>query len=131
MTTRTITLTRNAQTQATAFGQQGYRFTVTSVGTNMPSEIFRYLRVTDGLGNPMDIFDGVCRPDELVDLPTSAPASNSNPPWLRLATLDLIFASQVEAQNAWTDLQNKITTLLEALHASDILGPGETWSVTV
>lgn len=134
MPTRTVVLNRAAQQTSTSYGRMGYRFTVTATGTNIDSRIFRYLRrpVDPAVpnGTAEDVFDGICRPDEMAALPPNNPPE-SGTPMFRLATLDLIFASEEEANAAWAAIQNAVDTLLRALKASDTLSINETWTVTV
>lgn len=134
MPTRTVVLNRAAQQTGTSYGRIGYRFTVEAVGTNIDSRIFRYLRrpidpAVPG-GTTDDFFDGICRPEELVSLPANNPTSDGVP-MFRLATLDLMFASEEEATASWAAIRNAVTTLLYALKASDTLSVSESWTVTV
>jgi hypothetical protein len=123
---RAITLTRQAQSSGTSWGRLGFRFTVTaSGGVNVENEIFRFLRrpvdPSDPDSTQEDVFSGICRPEEMSALPINAPQTDADPAWLRLATLDLVFASETDAEATWTTIQADVRTLLLALDKMDVL----------
>lgn len=126
---RGITLTRQAQTIYNAANLTGYRFTVTaSNGLNMADEIFRYTKgVYDYVTNLTDdLFDGVCTSEQLASLPTGAPDPEDPDQLFRKTTIDLIFKSQADADEAWTAIKSDVDSLIKAMNFNDVLGSPET-----
>lgn len=127
---RSITLTRAAQTSGTVYDLVGFRFTVTaSAGTGINSAVFRYLRRPIDPANydagQVDEFNGLCTPEEMASLPLNNPVSGSDPAWCRKTSLDLVFATQAEAEETWLRLKQDALELLRALDRMDVLSQQE------
>lgn len=77
------------------------------------------------------VFQGVCSPHDMVDQPVGTPYPNAEPPWVRHDTVDLLFPSLSEMQDAWTLLQEELQSLLtsyqdlQVLDASEVLEFGD------
>lgn len=123
---RSITLRRRAQTRFVANAVDGFRFTVEAHSArNMPAEVFLYLRrsADPTTGAAADEFSNVCSAPDLAEYPTGGPTGT--PPFFRAATVDLVFRSQAEAEEAWEVLQREVRVLVDTLDKGDALGAAE------
>lgn len=132
---RSITLSRQAQQPATGYGREGYRWAVSvTTSSGVAREIFRFLRRPLDPSKPtdtqVDVFSGVCRPEEMASLPVGAPHEGDDPAWLRSSSVDLVFASEELADLAWSRLQVDVRSLLLALNKMDTLTPATTTTIT-
>lgn len=126
---RGITLSRAAQTNYVSSSASGYRFTVTAgSGLNMPNEIFRYARkkINYNTNATTDVFQGICTPEELEALPVGAPDPSDPAQQFRTAALDLLFNTEADASDAWTQIQADINSLILAMKYNDGLGSSQT-----
>jgi hypothetical protein len=98
----------------------------------MDPEIFRMMRKpidpTD-LARTLDVYLGVCTPVDLQDLPVGDPPNEDPAGYFRVASLDLTFASEELAGEAWEFIKADADALKEALDALDILGAAESYWV--
>lgn len=113
----------------TAQADHYYRLlvTVTSV-TDIDRNVFLYLALPQRGTDPIEaVFQGVCSPKDMVDVPATDPAPNSEPPWVRHDTIDLLFPCLSELNAAWTLIQDELDTLcllmadLETLTRSEVV----------
>lgn len=113
-----ITLNPAVQSNFTFGSVTGFRFTVTATSpVGLPDAgIFRYLAIplqpTDTVQHAE--FDGVCSPVDMAEFPLTAPALNANPAWFRLSTLDLLFRTRAEAEDALQSLYSEVQILLNS-----------------
>lgn len=120
-----ITLTPSVQSQFVVGAVTGFRFTVTASNPVVLADagIFRYLAVpmqpTDTVQHAD--FDGVCSPSDMAEFPLTAPALNSDPAWFRLTTLDLLFRTKAEADDALQALYSEVQTLLNTVDLTNQL----------
>jgi hypothetical protein len=127
---RSITLTRAAQISGTAYDLTGFRFQVTaSAGVGVSPAVFRFLRrpinpasYDDG---EVDEFNGLCTVEEMASLPLNNPGTSDDPPFCRKTSIDLIFATQEEAEETWLAIKADVRTLLQALDRMDVLSVQE------
>lgn len=126
---RGVWLQRDVQSRFQTNVIDGFRWVVTAVGaTNMPNEIFRFIRrpLAVGDGTTVDEFDGVCSPPDLEEFDIGNPIPDREPKFLRLATVDLVFRSQHEADETWTAVVEDVTSLVNTLNIMDQTVPAET-----
>ena len=117
---RGVSLRRAAQTRFVANGVDGFRFTVEAHSpAHMPAEIFLYVRrpLDPRTGEEADEFTSVCSAPDLEEYPATAPTGN--PPFFRLATIDLVVRSQHEADEAWAVIRRDVGVLVETLDLGD------------
>lgn len=136
MPTRSLTLTRTAQSTTNVQNRSFFRFTVTvSANTNIDKEVFRFLRrpkdPLNEAGTQEDVFSGICTPEEIVSLPLNNPSSESFPPWCRKNSVDLIFSSEADADAAWELIQQDVESLLDAFKKMDTLSSSQTVVISV
>lgn len=121
---RGITLERRRQTNYTANDTECYRITVAARNPrDMPQHIFRYreLPLEPGQSERLGFFDGICRPQELEDLPINAPHVNADPPWYRLDFVDVLLESQAQGAEFLALVEADVATLVESLDTADTL----------
>lgn len=96
---------------------------VASDAEDMPTKIFRYLQRPSAPGSSerTGFFDGVCSPVDLEEMPEDDPRPNEEPAWYRLETLDLLFRSQHDRDEAKTDIYGAVIALLNTLDLVDAL----------
>jgi hypothetical protein len=119
---RGIRLRKSAQTQFVINHVSGFRFTVEAYEAyDMPNEIFLYLRglLDPTTGEEADVFSNVCSSPDLEEYPAGAPTGV--PQFFRLASVDLVFRSVHEADEAWDLIQREVAVLVETLNKSDVL----------
>lgn len=119
---RGIRLVRETQTRFVTNAVDGFRFTVTaSDAYDMPNEIFAYVRrpLNPTLGTEADEFSHVCSVPDLEEYPAAEPTGT--PPFFRLSTIDLVFRSQTDAEEAWELIQREVTVLVDTLNRNDVL----------
>src|SRR5262245_29482335 len=104
----TITLTRQAQATIEQDGLDGYRFVVTASaagGGTLSNQVFLYRRLPIDPAKPTgtleDVFDGVCGPVDLAEVPVDNPWPDDADGRCRKDTVDLAYYSTYEAQDAW------------------------------
>lgn len=124
--TRSVSLTRTPQKVA----NQGYSYSLVSVGTQMPSEVFVLRRRTL---DPMketttDVFDHVANVDEMTALPVGAPLGNE--PTFRIATIVLSYQNRSDSDDDWAALQSDVSSLIRALNAAAVSLAPETVILT-
>lgn len=129
-----IQLTRQQQATGYVNNKAGFRMIVTAVGQNgIDSNVFRYLRrpknPAEPTGEREDVFDGIVTLEELASLPIGSPDENDEPQYMRLDTVDNIYASQDLALSGWENIQNDCKMLTNAYRASQVLGASETVTV--
>lgn len=95
------------------------------------NKIFRYERipgftVTD---EDNDVFNGVCSPADLEELPVDSPNLSQQPAFFRLDTIDLVFRSAAAGEQAFQDIQDDVTRLVKSLDALDVLEPPVTVTI--
>jgi hypothetical protein len=121
-----ITLTPEFQTYQ-AGNIDGFRMRVTaSDGLNMPNEVFRYRAIPlqpNSLNDEEEeveseqwgVFDGVCSPADLEEFPINEPYTTADPPWFRLAYVDLVFRSRHELEEAYRTLVDEVSALRDTI----------------
>lgn len=121
---RGIHLRRLSQSRHVEGSVDGFRFRVQAYGASlMPVEIFRFLTVPQNplRGDLTQTFDGVCSSVDLAEYPVGAALPDDNPPYFRLDTLDLVFRSRAEAEQAWLFILEEVTNLVNSLNIQDQL----------
>lgn len=121
---RGVLLTPKFQTHFVPNQIDGFRITVQlSQARLMPAKLFRYreIPIQPGQTARHGVFDGVCSPADLEEFPEDAPQTNADPPWYRRDSVDLVFRSRVEADEALGSIQADITILIDSLNAMDHL----------
>jgi hypothetical protein len=98
---------------------QGYKYTITTVGTNMPSEVFvMRRRPLDPLRNTQTtLYDHVATVTELGTLPVNAPLAGQAQ--YRVASFDLVCPTRDEADDNIAALRSELNSLIRALNAGD------------
>ena len=124
-----VTLARQFQKTDTA-----YRMVVTARGVTGfdDNNVFLYLAMPllDGQTEQQAVFQGVCSPWDMVDIPENRPSVNANPAWFRYHTVDLVFRSASEADAGWATLLDQVGTLTHTMYTLDTLtGNSEVFSV--
>ena len=105
---------------------------------NMSPNIFRYRR-GPGLeaGTEVDEFDGVASSVDLEEFPVGSPDQNAQffvvngyaIRYFRKDTIDLVFRSRTEAEDAWTVIVDEVDTLVRSLRIRDAMRDGGTVDV--
>jgi hypothetical protein len=119
---RRIQLTLTTQRISTGPSIQSYRLTVvTSNGNLMPNEVFRYVRISAGVGYPtaVDKYQGICTPSELINLPIDNPDPTATLPQFRKSSLDLTFTDITTAEDAVAVITTALRDLKTALDFTD------------
>lgn len=119
---RSVELSRQfAKTDSVA---SAYRMVITVTSArNVDRNLFLYLGmplVGDETENKA-VFQGVCSPWDMTDVPIGEPEEDADPAWLRHHTIDLIFRSVTEATAAWDLITDQISNLLFVLNELDDL----------
>lgn len=99
-----IELTREVSVYPDTARSQGYRLRVTVTrATGVSPNIFRYdVHGPDALSQePYLKFESVCRPVDLEELPVGVPEDLTDVLSVRLAEMDLLFASKAELEELW------------------------------
>ena len=116
---RNVTLSRQfAKTVA------AYRMVViVTHGNNVDKNLFLYLGMPliSGETDNRAIFQGVCSPWDMTDVPVGEPDVDASPAWLRYDRVDLVFRSVTEATEAWALITDQISILLRTLEQLDDL----------
>jgi hypothetical protein len=121
---RGITLERRRQTNYVSHDTECYRVTIAARNPrDMEQAIFRYreLPVEPGQADRLGFFDGICRPQELEDLPINAPQVNADPPWYRLDFVDVLLNSQEQGAEFLAQVEADVASLVSALDTADEL----------
>ncbi len=93
---------------------------------NMPSKIFAYLLQP---ANPSTLaragaFDHVCSPVDLEEYPEDEPEPFNRPEWFRLAYVDILVRSRLEADEFLSSVTADVRNLKRTLDLMDMLLPG-------
>ena len=131
---RQIDLTRYSEVIENVPSLETYAFRLKIVASNpvdMPAEIFLFQRnLLDPYTNQyVDEFLAVCSPDDILQYPVNDPG-NTDPPFFRKDTIDVIVPSRTFAEDMWSDIQNQVNTLIKAMNAKDTLQLDETVTIT-
>jgi hypothetical protein len=121
--TRTIRLTP-AYSTLTNTTVDGIRIQITAdSAVDMPNEVFAYRLIPlqpDGTAQQA-VFSHVCSPVDLEEFPVGAPLVNAQPPWFRLATVDLVFRGRQTADDGYDAIVADVGNLVASLDALDQL----------
>lgn len=122
--THGVQLTAEFQTYYQVNVIDGFRIRITATAAqDMVTKIFRYrnIPVQPGQAAAVGVFDGICSPADIEEFPENAPYDNADPPWYRLDTVDLVFRTREEAEDAWASIQIDVQGLVDSLDAMAIL----------
>jgi len=112
---------------------QGSRLTCTAMdGVDFTdNKIFRYERQPGALVTDpdVDVFNGVCSPADLEELSPDDPAPTQQPAFFRKDSIDLVFRSAQDGQQAFEDIQEDVERLIKAMNALDDLDPPVTVTI--
>lgn len=123
-----IKLRRYIQSRYVQGMVDGFRFKVVAYAAcGMSKYIFRYLRrpLNTQTGEDADEFDGICSSVDIEELPIGEPTTGQQPPFFRLAELDLVFRSRAEGDDVWTIIKEDVQTLVTTLKTMDKLDVAE------
>lgn len=121
--TRRIKLTPYVQRYDNAT-LDGFRLKIyASDAVGMSEKVFRYLErpLRPGQSDRVAVFDGVCSPADLEEMPEDASRLNEEPAWLRLDVVDLVFRSRHDLAAAKTDIVDAVAALVDTLNLMDDL----------
>jgi hypothetical protein len=119
---RRIKLTITTQLEITSRSTQSYRLTaITSDGNLIPNEVFRFVRIPEGVGYPVavDKYIGICTPAELTSLPIDDPDLDSDLYWFRKSSIDITLDTSDQAQTAVELIVASLLDLKKALDYTD------------
>lgn len=105
--------------------QNTYRLVVTVLEADgIDDSVFLYLALPqrENATDRVAIFQGVCSPKDMVDVPIDEPYENAEPPWLRHNTVDLLLPSRYEADEAWRLIQEELIQLTSTFESLEQLG---------
>ena len=68
------------------------------------------------LPDPIDRFSSIASPVDLEQSPEDAPDLEHEIPFYRTKSVDLLFRSLMELQDTWTDIQEDVRGLIDALN---------------
>lgn len=113
-----VTLLPYLQRDFTPGYHVGYRMRVeVSAATGLSDDgVFRYFQFPlDDLGATTSEFSGVCSWLDLTAYPYLLPDADADPAVYRLNYVDLVFATETEAQAAWTEIRNEVQALVNSI----------------
>ncbi len=119
---RSVLLRRSAQVPYSGKRFHGFRFQVEAYAAHlMDNEVFLFLRgtVNPETGELTDRLSNVCSAPDMAEYPVSGPVGQ--PPFYRRSSLDLIFRTQAEAEEAWTAIKTEVKSLVDSLNRMDAL----------
>ncbi len=128
---RSVKLRRDAQENLDVGAVDGFRLRVTAYdAVDMDNEVFLYLRhpVSRITGRAADEFNSVCSSVDMAEYPVGEPVGT--PPFFRLDTVDIVFRSVREVEDAWTVISGDVTRLVKSLNASERLSVAEEVTIT-
>lgn len=117
-----IRLKRFVQERFVINNVDGYRMKIVAYdGNHMTNSIFRYIQgpFSQATGAYYQEFDGVCSPADIEEFPVDSPAANANPAWFRKDYIDLVFRSNVTAEEAWDRIVSDVSKLVSTLDIMD------------
>lgn len=122
---RGITIERLDQSkQELPNGAESFRIQVTAKdAVMMPEEIFLFARtlVDSHTGAQGEEFQAVISPDDAVIYPVGEPTLGQQPPFYRKSTIDVLLASEHQADQFWEELKLRVCALVEAYNKKDRL----------
>lgn len=131
MSDRRLKLTPAFQRYFVANETDGFRMTVLATDGNLiPNEVFAYRAEPIQPGQPVSqaFFSHICSPVDLEEFPIGAPLVDSDPPWFRIASLDLVFRSRAACDEVWGLIQEDVSSLRTSMDHGDTLVTGaEVW----
>src|ERR1700753_3315919 len=121
-----IQLVKSGMTTYVKGRTQGYRFTVTCTkAEGVPKEIFVYLRLTVNAA-PFDQFENIASPADIAEYPVGEPSDQPNvQPFFRKDSVDLVFRNITLAEEAWDQIQQDVTQLIQTLGYENTLAVQE------
>jgi hypothetical protein len=84
--------------------------------------LYRALPLETGAEERVGVFQGVCSPVDLAEMPADDPGETAEPPFCRAATVDLLFRSSELMTLAQNRIESQIDVLLDALDRLTTLG---------
>lgn len=131
---RRIQLIRTPQEVFNPYTSLAFRFTVLATnGYLIDNNIFKMVnRPLDPASVDLTVtvpkFIGVCTPGDMANLPINNPPLDDPTAPYRLGLIDVTFVNEVSADNAWAEIQEEATNLVNALNAQDdLVNPVSIW----
>ena len=104
--------------------QQGFRIRVeVTEATDISDHIFRYLmgETNPKTGERAGVFDGVCSPVDIEEMPEAEPLPADEPAWFRLPYVDLIVETRAVALDLWEGIREDVSGLIQTYNVMDEL----------
>jgi len=97
----------------------------TECATGMPAEVFAYrmLPKDPQTGEENGFFSHICSPTDLEEYPVNEPLPSHIPRWFRLAYVDVVVRSHIEAEAFINDVLDDVCRLKRSLDSKDVVEP--------
>lgn len=125
-TTRRLKIKRYASEHVLSDNYGAYRIRVVveeALGPDIDKNIFIFRRNPTSPHSLLndDTFEAVAGPPQLVDIPAGEPHPDQSWPYFRQDNVELDFASSLQAEEVWQEIQREIGVLLQAMDRLDRL----------